>query len=169
MMVVPLGNGYTAPFWGLKENPRGSPRCWMLENPSKGKGKKNLQRVILCPRKTDPAFALAFSLSSNSSPLHPADFALLTAAARVSPALWGYFCLWGQGVVITSFHRIRFNTATERQQIAKHPQHGRTDPHTYFHFLPAWVVGSFLTTMGKKTMKNEPFFSKAIVNRCLIP
>jgi hypothetical protein len=61
-------------------------------------------------------------------------------------------------VVMTSFHGIRFNTVTEKEQFSEHPQNGRTDPQTYFHFLPVWVVGNFLTTTRKKTMRNELVF-----------
>lgn len=31
------------------------------------------------------------------------------------------------------------------------------DPQTYFHFLPVWVVGNFLTTKREKTMRHELF------------
>lgn len=61
-------------------------------------------------------------------------------------------------LVMTSFHSIRVNTVTEKELLSEHPQKSRTDPQTYFHFLLAWVVGNFLTTRRKKTMRNELFF-----------
>lgn len=31
------------------------------------------------------------------------------------------------------------------------------DPQTYFHFLPVWVVGNFLTTKREKIVRRELF------------